>query len=203
MPQPGNPPPLRASRWAGMSVTNKILLGVAPIPGLIIAGAIVLRLFGLLVPFSLPTGSMIPAVCPGDHVFMEGLTFLLRPPRRGDVVVFQTTGISGLPQSTFYIKRVAGLPNEHVQIRDGRLLINNRLVALRNQRGEIAYNPPPFPETSAFASDVTIPGGNYFLLGDNSTNSLDSRSFGCVPRQNIVGRVAMCYWPPNRMGRIR
>jgi len=80
--------------------------------GLLFVAIITLLLLGLIRPFSVPTGSMSPTVSAGDHVWMENLTYLARAPRRGDIVVFATDGITALPRREMYIKRIAGEPGE-------------------------------------------------------------------------------------------
>jgi signal peptidase I len=189
-------PPARLDRRA------KIIIIVAIVPAILVSAPIVLRIFGLLRPFSIPANSMAPAVSTGDHVLMEDLTFLGRNPRHGDVVVFRTDGIAGLQSGIYYVKRVAAEPGEHVHLLDGKLFINDKQLTLSNKAGEIVYNYP-----SGFGSppvnDITVPAGQYFLLGDNSTNSMDSRFFGSVPRENIVGRICFCYWPSERIGGVK
>lgn len=146
---------------------------------------------------------MTPAVSPGDHIMVEGFTFLARKPRRGDLAAFRTDGIAALPAANIYIKRVAGEPGDRLRIADGKLYINDKHVALSNAVGEIAYLLPPGAERMAQLTDVTVPDGQYYVLGDNSTNSSDSRFWGFVPAGNIVGRVAFCYWPPQRAGGVK
>jgi signal peptidase I len=119
-----------------------------------------------------------PTVSGGDHVMMEGISYLLHKPRRGDVVVFKTDGIESLLQGQMYIKRMAGEPGDHLQISDGKLFINDERVSLSNQEGEIIYRFPPFSERYMAFTNVTIPAGYLYVLGDNSTNSSDSRSWG-------------------------
>ena len=159
---------------------------------------IVLRLLDLIRPFSVPTGGMTPAVSPGDHVVMEGLTFLARKPCRGDIVVFRTDGMADLPPKTIFVKRVAGQPGDRLRLADGKLFINDQQVSLSNSTGEIVYRLPSGPPYAT--TEATVPDGCYFVLGDNSTNSFDSRFWGSVPRENIIGRMCLCYWPPKRMG---
>jgi signal peptidase I len=146
---------------------------------------------------------MTPAVSAGDHIMMEGITFLSRQPRRGDIVVFKTDGIATLPPATIYLKRVAGEPGDHVRISGGKLFVNDKQVSLSNAIGEIAYDLPPSAATFSPQTDVTVPSGYYYVLGDNSTNSFDSRFWGSVPRGNIIGRVSFCYWPPERVGGVK
>jgi signal peptidase I len=134
---------------------------------------------------------------------MEGVTFISRQPRRGDIVVFRSDGIASLPPATLYVKRVAGEPGDHVRISGGKLFINDSKVSLSNAVGEITYDPPPQAVHSSLQTDITVPSGYYFVLGDNSTNSLDSRFWGSVPRDNIIGRVSYRYWPPGRIGGVK
>ncbi len=146
---------------------------------------------------------MTPAVSAGDHIFMEGVSFLFRQPRFGEIVVFKTDGITPLPPQQFYMKRVAGRPGDHVRLADGKLFVNERQVSLRNAFGEIVYDLPKGPGGAAPYADITVPADSYFVLGDNSTNSLDSRYWGGVPRKNIIGRVWFCYFPPQRAGKVK
>lgn len=162
-----------------------------------------LCLLGLVRPFSVPTGAMTPAVSAGDHVIMEGFSLLVRKPRKGDIVVFKTDGVGQLPPATFYVKRVAGEPGDRLRIVDGKLYINDNHVALRNSAGEIAYHLPATLARAATQTDLTVPDGHYFMLGDNSTNSYDSRFWGSVPARNIMGRVVLCYSPLSRAGGFR
>ncbi len=186
-----------------MSRRSKLLIALALVPACFIAALIVLRICGLLRPFSVPTGAMAPAVSGGDHVMMEGMTFLARNPRRGDVVVLRTDGIAMLPPGTFYIKRVAGEPGDHVRISEGKLFVNNKQVLLSNSVGQIVYDLPPQVGPFSPTTELKVPDGCYFVLGDNSTNSFDSRFWGSVPRGKIIGRISFCYWPPQRAGRVK
>jgi signal peptidase I len=186
-----------------MSRCNKFLIASALIPLFVVGALIMLRICGLIRPFYVPTGAMTPAVSAGDHVMMEGVSFLSRQPRCGDIVVFRTDGIASLPPATFYVKRVAGEPGDHLRISGGKLFINEKQVSLSNAVGKIAYVLPPRVGTFSPQTDVKVPSDCYFVLGDNSTNSLDSRFWGSVPRGNIIGRVTFCYWPPQRVGGVK
>jgi len=199
-----NPPPLPLAARSSMRRGDKVLVGVALVPAGIIVALIVLRICGLMRPFGVPTGAMTPAVSPGDHFMMEGISFLSRQPRRGDIVIFKTDGIDSLPPpSTLYVKRVAGEPGDHLRISEGKLFVNDRQVSLSNEAGEIIYDPPPLTAGLSIQTDVKVPNSCYFVLGDNSTNSFDSRFWGSVPRGNIIGRVSFCYWPIQRAGTIK
>jgi signal peptidase I len=194
-------PPSSVSE-AGLNRIAKMLVVVGAFGGICIAIPIALRIFGLLYPFYIPTASMAPAVSPGDHVIMEGLTFLNRKPHRGDIIVFNSDGISSLQLGTKYDKRILGEPGEHLRISDGKLYINDSLVVVTNCAGEISYPLTQQLESFGPKTDVIVPQGQYFVVGDNSTNSFDSRFWGCLPAKNIVGRILFCYWPPNRIGKV-
>lgn len=183
-----------------MEIRRKLLIGAAVTVAFFMAALDVFRIVGLIRPFSVPTGAMTPTILPGDHIIMEGFTFLGRRPHRGDVVVFKTDGIESLPKS-FYTKRVAGEPGDRLRITNGKLYVNDMHVALSNANGQIHY---VFVRGSRYLTSecdtVTVPNDQYFMLGDNSGRSADSRFWGGVPAKNITGRVWLCYWPPWRVG---
>jgi len=153
---------------------------------------------------------MSPAVSAGDHVVMEKVTFLFRKPHRGDIVAFKTDGITSLqpgklsfPPGTFYVKRIAGEPGEHLQILDRQLFINGNRIVISNSAGAISYTSPVPSDLFIIQTEHAIGADAYFVLGDNSTNSLDSRYFGAIPGANIAGKMVFCYWPPRRIGFIK
>ena len=178
-----------------------VLISLAVLVGVILT---LLRPLGLVRPFKVPTGAMTPALSSGDHFMMEGFTFLARKPHRGDIIVFKTDGIPLVPSDTIYIKRVAGEPGDRLRISEGKLFVNDTHIPLRNATGEIHYISPPGSQYLVGNTDTfTVPDGHYFVLGDNSSNSSDSRYWGPVPAKNIMGRTSLCYWPPNRIGAIK
>jgi len=171
-----------------------------------IVGAIIvsLRLFGLIQPFSVHAGSMTPAISRGDHFVMEGFTFLARRPGRGDIIVMRTEGIPSLPAGGIYIKRIVGQPGDRLRMDGGKLYVNDTHVPFANKLGEIHYDFLPNSTYLASSSDTaTVPDGHYFVLGDNSADSADSRIWGLVPAKNIIGRASFCYWPPARIGSVK
>jgi len=118
-------------------------------------------------------------------------------------VVFRTDGIAQLPPETIYVKRLAGLPGEKVRISSGQLLINDQPVSLRSATGEINHVLLPFCQFLRSSDDVAeVPTNQFFVLGDNSANSSDSRCWGCIPSSNVLGRAMFRYWPPQRIGII-
>lgn len=163
-----------------------------------------LRALGFLHPFSTPTSAMAPTISSGDHIIMEGVTFLNRKPRRNDIVVFRTDGIDSLPGGNFYVKRVVGTPGDRLRIEDGKLFVNETPIEFRNAAEEIHYTFLPGARyLGSDTEEVIVTPDHYFVLGDNSPISADSRIWGFVPTRNIVGRALYCYWPAERMGRIK
>lgn len=205
-PEPTSPPPLPSN--AVGRATPRWLKAFLVAAASILVICLVLRGFNLLRPYKIPTGAMAPALNPQDHVLMEGLSYLWRKPERGELVVFSTRGIRGIPtrEDTEFVKRVAGLSGERVKISNGRLFVDDSERALENGSGPITFlYPPGAAEMFAVAEgkEVTVPEDHYFVLGDNAINSADSRVWGFVPRENIQGRVVWCYWPPDRAGTVR
>jgi signal peptidase I len=184
-----------------MNLRLKLLVGfAAAVP----VAVVILRLLGLVIPYGIPGNSMAPTIEPGDRDLMEGFSYLLHKPKRGDVVVFEARNLDILKDGVRYVKRVAGLPGEEIYIRDGQLCINDKVVELINGAGRIEFsNPPSVGNLTSSSEPMKIPADCYFLLGDNSTNSLDSRYFGCVSRKLIKGKIAFCYWPLSRAGAVQ
>jgi signal peptidase I len=185
---------------------NKILVGVALCLALLGVGLMLLRVFGLMRPFSVPSGAMEPTMVSGDYVMMEGVTYLFRGPRRGDVVVFKTDGIAGLPPGNVLSQRVAGAPGETLRLVNGKLLVNEQPVSLQSSTGAIqyVYLPSSYGKYLLSSNDmVTVPTNSIFVLGDNSAASADSRVWGFVPGSNVLGRVWFRYSPWERVGGVR
>jgi signal peptidase I len=165
--------------------------------------ALIFRL--LMRPFKLPTGSMETTILRGDHLFVQTSAYWFAAPSRGDVVVFRTDELdsSVVPKGQVYLKRVAGLPGEAIQITGGRLLINDQPLrspaVLSGTNFSLHYGHFPLSDTDTYV----VPDGAYFVLGDNLANSLDSRHFGAVRRQSIIGRATKICWPLARAADIR
>ncbi|MGI8605442.1 MAG: signal peptidase I [Verrucomicrobiales bacterium] len=202
MPAPPPLPHCRSlkSRFAKIGIGFYVVLGIAA--SILVVGLIVMRVSGLLRPFGVPTGSMSPAISPGDQVLMEGMSYLWSEPRRGNVAIFRTAGIEAIRADTIYVMRIAGEPGDRLRIAQGKLFVNGEQVTLLNAAGNITSFPPPSGR-HPLKTDVTVPEGHYFMLGDNSANSFDSRYWGFVPRQNIMGRVFLRHWPLTRAGAVK
>ena len=122
-----------------------------------------------------------------ERVIVNRLEYLLRDPERGDIIVLNN------PNGTdHYIKRIVGLPGEKLSMRNGFVLINGDSLAEPYLRP--GYRGRESGDWARIASE------SYFVLGDNRTMSCDSRRWGVVPRDAIIGQAEVTYWPPNRIG---
>ena len=196
---------------------------------LAVAACIALGLRSVAIePFRIPTESMLPTLRPGDRLFVNKLAYgaripfthwrlpAVRAPRRGDVVVFRKEQRDGDRAEVFptpwLVKRIVGLPGDHVVARDGELWINGRLVEqwrtgevwldgggtpLAGERESLDGREHALvddPGRVAAPFDGIVPRGRYFVMGDNRDHSSDSRSFGAVDFDAFVGPVAFLYW---------
>jgi signal peptidase I len=183
-----------------------------------IAIGIALLVQALLVkPYRIPTGSMEPTLAIGQRVLVDRLT---THPRIGDVVVFHpphgadpAQPVCGDPNDGLgratpcarptaaesgqtFVKRVVGISGDRIAIRDGKVI--------RNGRPE--HTPQAQPcgaaEGCSFAHTITVPRGDYFMMGDNRGDSDDSRFWGPVPQRWIIGEAFATYWPLDRIGGV-
>ena len=146
----------------------------------------------LVQPFFVEGASMEPNFENGEYLLIDELSYYFRNIERGEIVVFHYP----LDTSKYYIKRAVGLPNETVEIKNGKVIIYND------------KNPDGFFINESYLSSNLITDGNlkkklgsdeYFVLGDNRPFSSDSRRWGTVPKNDIVGRVWIRAWPFNRL----
>jgi signal peptidase I len=147
-------------------------------------------------PRYIPSESMVPTLEVNDRLMVEKLSYLFHPPNRGDVVVFWPP--DRLKQQNpelrkeAFIKRVIGLPGDQVEVKEGKVFINNKPLI----EDYIAAKP-----TYQWGPEI-VPDDSYLVLGDNRNNSYDSHFWGYVPRQNLIGRAAFRFWPLTRLGGI-
>ena len=161
--------------------------------------------------FYIPSASMVPQLQVGDRIVVSKLAYRLHDPRRGDVVVFDAPpgeqgapephrpaavrfllglvrGLDALkPQRTEFVKRVVALPGEEVEGRDGHVYVDGHLLV------------EPYLAPTVVTSDfgpVRVPPDRLWVMGDNRPNSGDSRVFGPIPEDSVVGRVIAKAWPP-------
>lgn len=198
------PAPQRAGPWRTLLEIPLLLVLAAAI-------ALVVKAF-LAQAFFIPSESMSPQLTAGDRVVVSRLAYDLHEPRRGDVVVFDDPaqveepdrsllpvrlGREALealgvlqPRGRELIKRVVGLPGESVRARDGRIVIDGRPLLEPYLGDEVVI---------ADFAPIQVPEGHVFVMGDNRGNSKDSRRFGPVEIDEIVGRAIVRVWPPGRV----
>jgi signal peptidase I len=132
--------------------------------------------------------SMDPNLHTGQFLIVSRLAYRFGDPQRGDIIVFDFPG----NPSDDYVKRIIGLPGEKVTIQDGHIFING-------QRLEEPYLPPD-DVTLPSQGQWTVPDGEFFVLGDNRAHSSDSRSWGMLQMDKIIGKAWISYWPPQTWG---
>ncbi len=139
------------------------------------------------------SGSMLPTLEVNDRLMVDKLSYHWSNPERGDIVVFSPTEeLKRRNLKDTFIKRVIGLPGEKVEIKEGRVYVSERLLQEKYIDEKLVYQWGP----------VTVPSNSYLVMGDNRDNSYDSRYWGFVPRNNILGKAVVRYWSPERLGQI-
>ena len=146
-------------------------------------------------PRFIPSDSMVPTLLVGDRLVVEKLSYRWQFPHTGDIVVFdpplqlQTQGYS---KEQAFIKRIIGLPGQTVQVRQGKVYVNNQPLT------EPYIAEPPAYEWGP----QQVPDEQFFVMGDNRNNSNDSHIWGFLPKQNIIGRAWWRFWPFSRIGQF-
>ena len=143
--------------------------------------------------FKIPSGTMNPTLIKGDRLLVYKSAYSTNKPERGDIVVF----IYPEDTSRDFIKRLIAKGGETVEIKDGDIYIDGHLITDSRIKNTYYYNRGEYGNGS-----VKVPEGNYFVLGDNSGSSMDSRFWGFVPAENLVGKAYKIYYPFNRSGPI-
>lgn len=144
----------------------------------------------------IPSSSMAPTLDVGDRLVIEKISYHLRTPRCGEIVVFhppssalsrQVDADPNIP----WIKRVVALPGDHVALSHGRVFRNGKALAEPYVTGVGAR---------LTITEREVPANSVFVLGDNRAHSIDSATWGPLPVANIIGRASFCFWPPERVG---
>ncbi len=146
----------------------------------------------LVRPFKIPSGSMRPTLEIGDRILVNRFGYRLGAPERGDIAVF----IYPRDNKIDYVKRVIALPGDTVEIADEHVYVNGERL-----EDEKFLGRKYFRSAKGWDGPLVVPDGNFFMLGDNSGNSKDSRFWGFVPVENLKGKAFAIYWPPRRVAR--
>jgi signal peptidase I len=166
--------------------------------------ALIIRTF-IVQAFKIPSGSMIPTFKVGDRIFVNKFLYgaaipfidirlpAIREPKRGDIIVFN----SPEDGKKDFVKRLIASGGETVEIRDGKIYINDKTVdGPASVRSVYYFNAGDYGKE---LQKITVPEGSYYALGDNSSSSRDSRYWGFVPKKKLLGKVIFIYWPIHRM----
>jgi signal peptidase I len=137
--------------------------------------------------FRIEGHSMMPTLEEGQYIIINKLSYMLDDPQRGDIIVLHFPN----DRSRDFIKRVIGLPGDHVEISGSVVKVNGLTL------NEPYVNAPP-----SYTGSWTVPEGQYFVLGDNRNNSSDSHSWNFLPREDIVGKAWIIYWRPQDWGLV-
>ncbi|HQU08059.1 MAG: signal peptidase I [Parcubacteria group bacterium 21-54-25] len=168
------------------SITRDIVTFVL----LVVVVVVPIRLF-VAQPFVVDGSSMLPTFQNGNYLIVDELTYDFSKPQRGDVIVFRYPG----DPSIFYIKRIIGLPNETITIKNGQ-------VTITEPDGASQTLKEPFISAKDMAYNIkrTLGPTQYFVMGDNRPESSDSRVWGPLPANDIIGRVFLRLFPPSGFG---
>ncbi len=221
------PKRLRLAAQAGVapeSVREPVIVEYARSFFPVIFIVLLIRSF-LFEPFRIPSDSMMPTLLDGDFIFVNKFSYGLRlpvlntkvvpigEPERGDVIVFR------LPRdpATNYIKRLVGLPGDHVVVKSGQVYVNGKAMPMKingpytgpratgpqadanigvEQLGDVSHEVLYLTDRYSRDFDAVIPANHYFFMGDNRDNSQDSRypSVGLVPEENLVGKAVRIWF---------
>ena len=169
----------------------------------VVAVAVALLIQAFLVkPYRIPSASMEKTLLIGDRVLVDRISWRSSEPQRGDITVFHPPF-----DGPVLIKRIIGMPGDELSLSGGAVYVNGlrldepyvRRVGGRPEPSEAFANGLPW----ALAKPYTVPPGSYFMMGDNRTDSGDSREFGPVPRGQFVGHAFARYWPLARIGGVQ
>ncbi len=172
---------------------------------LAIALAIAVQAF-VVKPYRIPTDSMANTLVPHQRVLVDRLIYRFRSVHRGDIIVFRCAELG----NAVLIKRVVGLPGDLLALHNGRLYVNGVQASdsFVDRPDGVAEPTQPAPSLTtddpgapwSLAQPYRVPAGHYFVMGDNRTDSDDSRYWGTVPKSAIIGQAFFTYWPPGRIG---
>jgi signal peptidase I len=149
----------------------------------------------IISPQEINGASMEPTYHNTELVLTNKIAYKLGEPKRGEVIIFKSPSNKEID----YIKRIIGLPGDRVKLSNNSFYVNDQKVEEPYLPEGIITSPGTFLHED---EEITVPEGEYFVSGDNRPHSSDSREFGPIPLKDIIGRVLLRYWPPNRAGII-
>lgn len=177
---------------AGYKKVFEFLWEIAKVIIISLAIIIPVRMF-VIQPFIVEGASMVPNFHDGEYLVVDEISYRLTSLKRGDVVIFHPPSLPDV----YYIKRIIGLPGETFEIKDGSIYITPVNSTKSYKLDEAAYLPSSELDAGQNMKSLTLKNNEFFLMGDNRHNSLDSRRFGPVPLDHIRGRVLVRAYPFN------
>ncbi len=174
-----------------------VLRSVFTLVGMVVA--VIVLAWGIqtfvMQPYEIPSGSMEDTIMTGDRVFSEKISYYFGEPEQGDIVTFADPEIP----SRVLIKRVIATGGQTVDLVDGQVYVDGVPLDEPYTGGK-----PSEPLTPAYGTSITypytVPEGELWVMGDNRTNSQDSRYFGSIDESSVTGKALIIYWPLNRIG---
>lgn len=162
----------------------------------------------------IPSGSMLPTLQINDRLIIDKLGYKFGDPKRGDIVVFNPTETLSQTYKDAFIKRIVGLPGETLEINNGRVYVNGRPLKEKYVASDLEPATPVNTNSQHQQTQIegcppnmrfldqpkTVPDESYLVMGDNRQHSYDSRCWGFVPREKIIGRAIFRFWPMNHLG---
>lgn len=173
-----------------MGLKNAVLSTIKEILNTAIVSLAIFLVFYvfLIQPHRVKGESMMPNLQDGELILTEKVSYRFSEPKRGDIIVFKAPGTRDVD----YIKRIIGLPGDHLIISDGTIYVDSRTLKEKYET-----------QSTNSSVDLTIPSNEYFVLGDNRAASSDSRTFGPIRRSVIEGRAWIVYWPLIKLGNYK
>jgi signal peptidase I len=155
----------------------------------------------LMQPHQVNGQSMVPNFQNGEHVMTDKITYKMRDPLRGEIVVFHAPPAAGCAEGTGcdFIKRIIAIPGDTIAVKDNAVWVNGEKLPE-------PYIPADYEILAGRATlnqEIYLGSNEYFVVGDNRPHSSDSRSWGAITKDDIVGRVFLRYWPPKEISLIQ
>ncbi len=142
--------------------------------------------------YKIPTPSMVPTLNVGDRLLVNRFIYRFKEPQRGDIIVFEWPE----DRKKDFIKRLIGLPGETIEIANGIIYVNGKAVEVETIRKNDYTNTG---KLGGIGQEIKVPDDSYYVLGDNSANSSDSRVWGFIKIKKVKGRAWFVYWPLTKM----
>jgi len=181
-------PPVETSQSNKKKPSKRAFVEWAVVVVIAVLASFLLRTF-VVQTFFIPSASMQPTLFEGNRIVVDKLAVTFGTINRGDIVVFKAppnvANECNDPVADL-VKRVIGLPGDHLTSKGNTIYVNGKVL----HQNWSHYTP-----LGVAIGNVTVPAGQYFMMGDNHADSCDSRTWGTVPRSNIIGKVFVKFWP--------